>query len=162
MSIIKRVLIILLVGLGAIGCDQSSKHWASNHLQNTGTTSYLGDSVRIGYTENKGAFLGLGKDLPEHVRYLIFTVLVGVFLAAFLIYMLFSKSISLYPLIGFALIFSGGVSNHFDRATNNGAVVDFLNLGIGPLRTGVFNIADVAIMLGALIFFLASFRSVEE
>jgi signal peptidase II len=32
---------------------------------------------------------------------------------------------------------------------NNGGVVDFLNMGIGSFRTGIFNIADVYIMIGA-------------
>jgi signal peptidase II len=30
-------------------------------------------------------------------------------------------------------------------------VTDFLNVGIGNLRTGIFNIADMAIMTGALL-----------
>lgn len=30
-------------------------------------------------------------------------------------------------------------------------VIDFMNVGIGALRTGIFNVADVAIMLGAAI-----------
>jgi signal peptidase II len=43
-----------------------------------------------------------------------------------------------------------------DRATSNwldrlasGRVVDFINIGFGPLRTGIFNVADVAIMFGS-------------
>ena len=35
----------------------------------------------------------------------------------------------------------------------------FLNLGVGPLRTGIFNRADVAICTAAVLLFLAS-RSV--
>jgi signal peptidase II len=38
-----------------------------------------------------------------------------------------------------------------------GSVVDFLNVGLGSVRTGVFNVADVAIMVGAGIFVLAEF-----
>ena len=45
------------------------------------------------------------------------------------------------------LFLAGGASNWVDRLVH-GRVVDFLNLGIGPLRTGVFNVADVAIMAG--------------
>ena len=50
-------------------------------------------------------------------------------------------------------IIAGGASNWIDRVLR-GSVVDLLNLGIGALRTGVFNIADVAIMLGAGLFVL--------
>ena len=55
------------------------------------------------------------------------------------------------------LFVAGGSSNWIDRLLH-GRVVDFLNLGIGPVRTGVFNVADVAIMAGALLVILGSFR----
>ena len=45
-----------------------------------------------------------------------------------------------------------------DRILHKGTVVDFLNVGIGPLRTGIFNIADVAIMGGAIILFFSALR----
>jgi signal peptidase II len=32
-----------------------------------------------------------------------------------------------------------------------GYVVDFLNVGVGPVRTGIFNFADVFIMTGVLL-----------
>jgi len=36
-----------------------------------------------------------------------------------------------------------------------GSVIDFVNVGVGPLRTGVFNVADVAIMAGIAALALA-------
>jgi signal peptidase II len=48
-------------------------------------------------------------------------------------------------------ILAGGLGNLIDRVTNHGQVTDFLNLGIGSLRTGIFNVADVAITGGALL-----------
>jgi signal peptidase II len=38
-------------------------------------------------------------------------------------------------------------------------VIDFMNVGIGPLRTGIFNVADMAIMLGVGIVMLDTWRS---
>jgi lipoprotein signal peptidase len=32
-----------------------------------------------------------------------------------------------------------------------------MNLGIGPLRTGIFNVADVAISVGAVLLILPHF-----
>jgi signal peptidase II len=55
-----------------------------------------------------------------------------------------------------ALFVAGGASNWIDRVTR-GSVVDFLNVGVGPLRTGVLNVADVAIMLGAGVIVIATF-----
>jgi signal peptidase II len=43
-----------------------------------------------------------------------------------------------------------------------GSVVDFLNVGIGPVRTGVFNVADMAIMLGAVLMVLGELQRGAE
>jgi signal peptidase II len=56
------------------------------------------------------------------------------------------------------LIASGGVGNWIDRLTNDGRVTDFLNLGIGSLRTGIFNVADMVLMAGVALFLLGSRR----
>jgi signal peptidase II len=54
-----------------------------------------------------------------------------------------------------ALIASGGVGNLWDRFARGGSVVDFLNLGVGPVRTGILNIADLAIVAGAVFLALS-------
>jgi signal peptidase II len=48
---------------------------------------------------------------------------------------------------------AGGLGNLIDRLAYGGYVVDFVNIGIGPLRTGVFNVADVGVVVGALMLF---------
>jgi signal peptidase II len=53
-------------------------------------------------------------------------------------------------LFGAALFVAGGASNWVDRLVT-GSVIDFINIGIGPLRTGIFNVADVAIMTGVAL-----------
>jgi len=157
MNIWKRIFVILIVSFCCIGCDQSSKHIASEHLSKNTMNSYLSDTIRIGYTENRGAFLGMGKNMPEQLRFLIFTVLVGMFLTSFLLYLVFSNPVNLYTLVGLSCLFSGGASNFIDRAMNDGAVVDFLNVGFGSLRTGIFNVADMAILFGVVLFFYGSY-----
>jgi signal peptidase II len=49
-----------------------------------------------------------------------------------------------------------------DRVIYDGRVVDFLNAGIGPIRTGVFNVADMAITTGAILLLIDSVRSKPE
>ena len=63
------------------------------------------------------------------------------------------------------MIASGGFSNWIDRARFEGSVVDFMNLGLGslrigsfPLRTGVFNVADLAILGGIGVLFVHGWR----
>ena len=56
-----------------------------------------------------------------------------------------------------ALVAGGGIGNWLDRLLNQGTVTDFVSLGVGPLRTGIFNLADVAVMAGVALLLL-SFR----
>jgi signal peptidase II len=57
-----------------------------------------------------------------------------------------------------SLIASGGISNCIDRLTNDGRVTDFLSLGVGGLRTGIFNVAEMILMLGVGLYFFGSLR----
>ena len=62
------------------------------------------------------------------------------------------------------MVLGGGFSNLLDRMLKSGAVADFMNIGIGNVRTGIFNLADVAIMVGAgvLLAWGISFREADE
>jgi signal peptidase II len=59
--------------------------------------------------------------------------------------------------IGLLLFLGGGFSNLIDRVAM-GSVIDFMNLGIGSFRTGIFNVADVAIMAGIAILIVEPWR----
>jgi Signal peptidase (SPase) II len=54
-----------------------------------------------------------------------------------------------------AVIGASGAANLIDRIRFNGAVTDFLNLGVGSVRTGIFNVADVTLIIGVLGLLLA-------
>ena len=141
-----RWLLLALVVASTIGCDRVTKQLATELLADRATQSYLGDSLRLMYAENTGGFLNLGADLPAEWRTTIFTLATGVILVVVAVVLVRSRS-PLWTSLGMALFLAGGISNWIDRALR-GSVVDFMNVGIGWLRTGIFNVADVAIMLG--------------
>lgn len=151
MTIFNRAWLVALITLISVALDQGTKWYAALHLPKFQMSSYWADTIRIGYTENTGAFLGLGSNFSDTAKFWIFVCAVGVILLALLIYIFKSKSQPTMGIVSLSLIFSGGISNFYDRAMNNGAVIDFLNVGIGSLRTGIFNIADMAIMLGVFV-----------
>jgi signal peptidase II len=147
-----RALLLIVAAVGTIGCDRVTKHAASAYLAGTPDRSFLSDTIRVSYVENTGGFLSLGEDLPAIARDAVFTVATGTALMALLVLTLRRKYTGSAEL-GLVLFIGGGASNWIDRVLR-GSVVDFLNMGIGPLRTGVFNMADVAIMLGVGLFVL--------
>ncbi|MGZ8425140.1 MAG: signal peptidase II [Candidatus Binatia bacterium] len=159
MTRLPRTTVIFSITLTCMVCDQATKFIAKRYLRAGDFFSYAGDTFRLQYAENSGAFLGLGSTIPDPWRHLIFTVLVGIFLLALLVYLLRSSELSSFATKCLSFICAGGLSNLIDRIAYDGRVVDFLNVGIGPLRTGIFNIADMAITFGALLMLLESFRS---
>ena len=147
-TIASRLLALGLL-LTTIGCDRVTKHLAVDHLRADGGRSYLGDVIRLEYAENAGAFLSAGSRLPEWARKALFQVCVPMALAG-LAFVAIKQRWTGILLFGSSLVFAGGVSNCIDRFARD-SVVDFMSLGIGPLRTGIFNVADVAVMLGAVL-----------
>ncbi|MES1195749.1 MAG: signal peptidase II [Steroidobacter sp.] len=156
MRFARRMLLIIVTFICCVGCDQVSKIVIRNHLAIGETYSYLHDTVRLTHSENSGAFLSLGDKLPEHTRVMLFSVMVLVISAAALSATFFMKQLNQYQIIGLALIASGGFGNWIDRVTNSGHVTDFMNIGIGWLRTGIFNVADVALMAGLALCLFAT------
>lgn len=145
-----------------VGCDQSTKYTAKHFLEGHSTRSCLGDIIRLSYTENSGAFLGLGAGMPERVRQTIFIVLIAIFLVGFLIFLITNKRLDTRAVLAGVLILSGGLGNLIDRIMNHGAVVDFMNIGLGSLRTGIFNVADVAITAGVVLLAVFAARKTQN
>jgi signal peptidase II len=118
------------------------------------TESLFADSLRLQLTENPGSFLSLGASLPEQMRFSLFTGAVAIILIGLVCAALFARRLNTARFVALALVAGGGISNLIDRLLYDGRVTDFLNVGIGALRTGIFNLADMAILAGALLLML--------
>lgn len=150
----KRIALVVMILAACVGCDQRTKFLAGEHLRGSDGISFLADTVRLDYTENRGAFLGLGTFLPAPWRAAVFTVGCSVAVASILSYALVASRAGYLCVFGLSLICGGGTGNLIDR-WSYGYTRDFLNLGLGPVRTGIFNLADVALMMGCLLVLLA-------
>lgn len=151
-------LCLVLGLLGAtVGCDQATKAVARASLPFR-TLSYVGDMLRLQHAENPGAFLSLGAEIQGQLRFWVFTVGVALFMAAALWVLLRKSTMPRSTTIALTLVVGGGIGNLIDRAMK-GTVTDFINVGIGWLRTGIFNVADMAIMAGVGVLIYQSLRS---
>lgn len=153
-----QLVVVAITLLSCVGCDQATKAVAKEYLPRNDVLSFAGDTFRLQYAENKGAFLSIGSSLPEKVRGLLFTVGIGAIVFGILGYLLFVSALPHATTIALSLVASGGLSNLIDRIAYGGYVIDFINIGLGSLRTGIFNIADVAIMVGAISLIVRSMR----
>ncbi len=151
----RRRLSVLWVVIGlVVGLDQIAKAAARAYLAPRPPMSLLGSIVQLVYSENVGAFLGLGAALPPSLRIFIFGVVAGLLVLAVAVYTLTVPGLTRVEVAAASLVVAGGLSNLVDRALHSGRVVDFVSVGIGPLRTGIFNVADVAIVAGVGWFLL--------
>jgi signal peptidase II len=151
-----RSLALLLLVVMTIGCDRVTKQLATDNLAGGPPHSFMADTFRLTYAENTGGFLSLGAGMPSALRSSVFTVVTAALLVV-LAFFAWRQRGSTWHAAAFALFIAGGASNWFDRVSD-GRVVDFMNVGVGWLRTGVFNVADVAIMLGVALFMFAEIR----
>jgi len=156
---IQRLALAALVLFFCTGFDQVTKDVVRERLAASPPVSLLNDTIRIQYMENPGAILGLGSSLPSDVRFMLLVVFAGSLLIMILIYAVKTHELSLMQFVSLSLFAAGGTGNFLDRLFNNGAAIDFMNIGIGSIRTGVFNVADVLIIAGASLFILSSIRN---
>jgi signal peptidase II len=131
-----------------VGCDRVTKQAATTWLTPGDPVSILGDALRLELVHNPGAFLSLGAQLDPVVRDVLFLGLAPLALLVLVTWFIRERATALPQLFALALVAGGGLSNWIDRLLNAGVVTDFLSLGWGPLRTGIFNVADLLIMLG--------------
>jgi signal peptidase II len=153
-----RLLLLLAIMCGCAGCDQMTKVIVRHWLPFDRPISLLHDTVRLYYTENTGAFLGLGQSLPEGERRLAFTVGGAILVALAIFWTLRTRSLGRLQAMGAAMACGGGLGNMIDRVSLAGNVTDFLNVGVGPVRTGIFNVADMTLMLGVALVVLGHSR----
>jgi signal peptidase II len=157
MKLSTRIILFCICCLTFISCDRVTKDLAKEHLKDKATKTYLNDTVRLQYVENTGAALSLGDDLPKQVSFWLLSILPLLILSGLFIYTLKNlQQMGAMKVFSIALVFSGGIGNIIDRLLYDRHVTDFLNVGIGNIRTGIFNVADVCVtsgVIGLLIFF---------
>jgi len=126
------------------------------------------DTFKITYAENPGAFLSLFANLSKPVRTALLTVLNGLMLGVFTILLLFRSGWDKVSFTAIALLLAGGIGNLIDRIWQGGVVIDFMVIdfgeltGINWLRTGIFNVADIAITAGFLMLLPQLLRKEPE
>lgn len=151
----KRVAWTAAVVLANYGVDRLSKLWAVAEVAGRPARSYFGGLFVLVYAENDGAFLGMGGDWPFLLKAALLVVLPLAACAAGFAYAA-RPGVRAGAAAAIACLIGGGLGNLQDRLFNDFRVVDFLNFGIGGLRTGILNVADLSVTFGAIALALLS------
>ena len=154
----KQILLTIIVLLCNLIPDRITKLIAINQLQGEENISFLYNTIILKYVENTGAFLSIGNDWPDSLKY-IFLIIIPLLVCLYGLYYCAFKIEDKKQLIIIVSIIGGGLGNLIDRLFYNFHVVDFLNFGIGSLRTGILNVADMSVTFGVAFLVVYTLRN---
>jgi signal peptidase II len=123
------------------------------------TSQIITEYFNIFVTFNRGIAWGIGGDLHD-----TYTMMLYAFIGCVLLYFIYYlKEVFHNKILATACMFivSGGISNFIDRIWY-GSVIDFVQLHYNDWYFPVFNVADVSITIGAIIFLLGVFVYPEK
>ncbi len=147
----------LLIAAAIVAVDQITKIWAASTLSLGGPEITLGLGFHFTYVRNTGAAFGI---LPNSTLVLgVLSAVVSLFLVVYL-----WRSAAQMPRLQYAaltLILGGALGNMIDRF-RLGYVIDFIHFYLPNFNYPVFNLADSAVVIGAGLLIIASFRADDD
>jgi signal peptidase II len=126
-------------------CDQASKRIIWEVFKSSGGTDLIDGVLRISLSKNTGAILGL---LSGSKNLLLAVTIISIGALVFFAYRMRYAPVVKRVCLG--LILGGAFGNLIDRLAT-GEVLDFLDMGIGRYRWPTYNVADIAVTVGAVV-----------
>ena len=115
---IRIIVLVIIVVMLNVGCDQSKKDYARKNIRDQGTINVIGSFFVLRYMENNGAFLSLGSKMLKQYKTILLVFFPIIIVVSSLIYLIFSRTLSIFQIICISCIIGGGIGNIFDRITN--------------------------------------------
>ena len=145
---------LFLAAIGAYGLDRVTKVWAERALPGSPLDVVPG-AITLRFTENSGGAFSIGQSAPWFFVGVTTVVSAAIVLTAF-------RHTDRLVAFALGLVLGGALGNLTDRALRapelRGHVVDFIDLHVWP----VFNVADAAIVVGAILLAWTGFRDRER
>ena len=148
----ERSLHLVAIVMGVVGLDLITKLWIQRSFRLYEQVEVIGDYLRLTFIYNPGAAFGL--HVGEYSR-VVFLVLSLIALIALIAMYWTTPHHDRLRLSSIALVCGGALGNLIDRVRSPRGVVDFLDVGIGDMRWPVFNVADMAVTIGAVLLALS-------
>lgn len=140
-----RWVVFAVIAVGVVAIDQASKAMVVSALPNVGDyAEVLGEWLGIVHGRNSGALFGL---LPQSAGAF---AIVSLGVVALIVWYHAKAGRGIVTTIALALLLGGAIGNLLDRL-NYGAVLDFIDMGIGTWRFFTYNLADAAITIAIIL-----------
>lgn len=153
----------IFLAIGVLVLDRFSKWLVASRLSLHDTIQIVPGFFRITHVENTGAAFGLFSDSSFEWKLTLLILFSLVALAVVTVLLWKNSHIVTTTGAALAIILGGALGNLWDRVLN-GKVVDFLDFYVGGHHWPSFNVADSAIVIGAilLVFDILFAKSPEQ
>lgn len=148
-----KMLFSVLIIFSNISCDQITKNKVRTEISTNETIQVINDNFILTHVENAGAAMSLGENLSPNLKIIVLQVLPLLVMIFLFIYIIKEKKMSKLSMIGISFIIGGGIGNIYDRILYD-SVTDFMYIEFGAFHTGIFNMADVSVVIGVLLLLL--------
>lgn len=147
----------LLMAAAIFMVDQTSKAWAIRKLRFGGEVSVVPNFLNFAYAQNTGVAFSFLDDHGDAGRYGLSVV--AMIAAVLVLYYFWRVPHTHDRLLGaLGLLLAGIIGNVVDRV-RLGFVIDFIDVQFGSWHYPTFNVADMAICIGAGLLLLDMFVS---
>jgi len=147
----------LLIALAVLLLDRITKWAIAQTIPLEDAINIIPGFFRLTHLENTGAAFSLFADSPSPFRTTLLIVFSVAALAVVSVLLWRDRRVFHSGTLALSLILGGAVGNLWDRAFY-GKVTDFLDFYIGVHHWPPFNVADSAIVVGALLLFMRMLR----
>jgi signal peptidase II len=147
----------LLIAFAVLLLDRITKWAIARTIPLEDAVNIIPGFFRLTHLENTGAAFSLFADSPSPFRTTLLIVFSVAALAVVSVLLWKDRSVFHSGTLALSLILGGAVGNLWDRAFY-GKVTDFLDFYIGVHHWPPFNVADSAIVVGALLLFMRMLR----
>jgi signal peptidase II len=145
----RRWALFAAIAIVVVVLDQLTKSWVVTNIPKGSGISVLGNWLNFVYGENSGILFGM---VPQSAGAFAIVSLVVI-----VVIVLYHRKAGrgIVMSIATALLLGGAIGNLIDRLVY-GAVVDWIDMGIGSLRFWTYNIADAAITTSLIMIFVVA------
>ncbi len=148
----------LLIAFAVLLLDRITKWAIAQTISLEDAVNIIPGFFRLTHLENTGAAFSLFADSPSPFRTTLLIAFSVAALAVVSVLLWKDRSVFHSGTLALSLILGGAVGNLWD-SVSDGKVTDFLDFYIGAHHWPPFNVADSAIVVGALLLFLRMVRT---
>jgi signal peptidase II len=151
----------IIIAASVVLLDQMTKWLVAQRIALHDGVDVVPGFFRLTHVQNQGAAFGLFSDSTSEWK-VAMLILFSIAALAVVSALLWKNGNAMNATaIALSLVFGGALGNLWDRVTS-GRVIDFLDIYYGSHHWPAFNVADSAIVIGALLLLSEIFLAPQE